>query len=79
MRTLNYHLNRLAGTLDSFDVPKYQAALAANIWAGTTALTTTAAVNAKAGRTSFLALAGVLNQIAGTVGLTATDAAARIP
>ena len=37
-RTMQYHLNRLAGTLNEFDVPRYDAQGALNKLAGTTGL-----------------------------------------
>lgn len=76
-RTMQYHLNRLAGTLNEFDVPRYDAQGAANIWAGTSGLDIKGALNVKAG-TSGLAVQGVLNQLAGTSGLGENEAAARI-
>ena len=80
-RGLIYHLNRKAGTLNSSDLPTLEGDGAANVWAGTTGLPMLHALNVKAGRTlpSFLGLAGVLNQLAGTTGLEVDDAAARIP
>ena len=76
-RTLQYHLNRLAGTLNSNDVPRYASQGAANIWAGTSSLALQGALNKKAG-TSGLAVQGALNKIAGTTGLGENEAAARI-
>jgi len=76
-RTLQYHLNRLAGTLNSNDVPRYASQGAANIWAGTSSLALQGALNKKAG-TSGLAIQGALNKIAGTTGLGENEAAARI-
>lgn len=76
-RTMQYHLNRLAGTLNEFDVPRYDAQGAANIWAGTSGLALQGALNVKAG-TSGLAVQGVLNLLAGTTGLGENEAAARI-
>lgn len=76
-RTMQYHLNRLAGTLNEFDVPRYDAQGAANIWAGTSGLALQGALNVKAG-TSGLAVQGVLNKLAGTTGLGENEAAARI-
>lgn len=76
-RTMQYHLNRLAGTLNEFDVPRYDAQGAANIWAGTSGLALQSALNVKAG-TSGLAVQGVLNVLAGTSGLGENEAAARI-
>lgn len=76
-RTMQYHLNRLAGTLNEFDVPRYDAQGAANIWAGTSGLALQGALNVKAGTTS-VAVQGVLNLLAGTSGLGENEAAARI-
>lgn len=76
-RTMQYHLNRLAGTLNAFDVPTYDAQGAANIWAGTSGLALQGALNSKAG-TSGLAVQGALNKLAGTDGLGVNEAAARI-
>ncbi len=76
-RTMQYHLNRLAGTLNEFDVPRYDAQGAANIWAGTSGLDIKGALNAKAG-TSGLAVQGALNVLAGTSGLGENEASARI-
>ena len=76
-RTLQYHMNRLAGTLDSFDVPTLDAQGAANVYAGTTGLAIVGALNYKAG-TSGLELQGVLNYLAGTSGLGENEASARI-
>ena len=76
-RTLQYHLNRLAGTLNSFNVPRYDAQGAANLYAGTSGLDIKGALNAKAG-TSGLEIQGALNKLAGTTGLGENEAAARI-
>lgn len=76
-RTLQYHLNRLAGTLNAFDVPTLDAQGAANSWAGTSGLDIKGALNAKAG-TSGLAVQGALNYLAGTSGLGENEAAARL-
>lgn len=76
-RTMQYHLNRLAGTLNEFNVPRYDAQGAANIWAGTSGLALQGALNVKAG-TSGVAVQGVLNLLAGTTGLGENEAAARI-
>lgn len=76
-RTLQYHLNRLAGTLNSFDVPTLDAQGAANAWAGTSGLDIKGALNVKAG-TSGLEIQGALNSLAGTSGLGENEAAARI-
>jgi len=76
-RTLQYHMNRLAGTLNAFDVPTLDAQGAANKWANTSGLALQGALNVKAG-TSGLAVQGVLNKLAGTSGLGENEAAARI-
>lgn len=78
---LVYHLNRKAGTLDTFGIPKLEAAGAANVWAGTTGLELVHALNVKAGNVlpNFRELAGVLNQLASTTGFEVDEAAARIP
>jgi hypothetical protein len=76
-RTMQYHLNRLAGTLNEFNVPRYDAQGAANIWAGTSGLALQGALNSKAS-TSGLAVQGALNKLAGTSGLGVNEAAARI-
>lgn len=76
-RTMQYHLNRLAGTLNIYNVPTLDAQGAANVWAGTTGLDIKGALNAKAG-TSGLAVQGALNYLAGTTGLGENEAAARI-
>lgn len=78
--TLQYHMNRLAGTLFQ-GVPLYDAQRAANIWAGTTALPLVDALNTKAGNTlpAYKELVGVLNQLANTTGLAQDGAAASIP
>ena len=81
-RTVQYHMNRLAGTLNAFDVPTLDAQGAANVYAGTTGLGIVGALNIKAGITdpeNYLALQGVLNYLAGTTGLGEQEAAARIP
>lgn len=76
-RTLQYHMNRLAGTLDSSNVPRYDAQGAANLYAGTSGLDIKGALNAKSG-TSGLEIQGALNYLAGTSGLGENEAAARI-
>lgn len=76
-RTMQYHLNRLAGTLNEFDVPTLDAQGAANVWASTSGLDLKGALNVKAG-TSGLAAQGALNVLAGTSGLGENEAAARI-
>jgi len=80
-KTLQYHMNRLAGTLNSYDVPTLDAQGAANVYAGTTGLAIVGALNTKAGftnRTQYLELQGVLNYLAGTSGLGENEASARI-
>lgn len=79
-RTLQYHLNRLAGTLVA-DQPTLDAAGAANVYAGTTGLETVGALNVAAGNSlpDYRELAGVLNQLAGTSGLGVDEAASEIP
>lgn len=74
MAELNAELQRLAGRV-------LDRAGAANVWAGTTDREVVAALNVRAGNPvgSFKELAGVLNQLAGTVGLEAQGAAQRIP
>lgn len=80
METLQYAMNRKAGTLVG-DVPTLDAQGAANVWAGTTGLGIVGALNVKAGNVqpNWLGLAGVLNQLAGTSGLEVDGAAAAIP
>jgi hypothetical protein len=81
-KTLQYHMNRLAGTLNSYDVPTLDAQGAANVYAGTTGLAIVGALNTKAGftnRTQYLELQGVLNYLASTSGLGVNEASARIP
>jgi hypothetical protein len=79
-RGLKYHMNRKAGTLVN-DRPTLEAQAAANVWAATTGLELVGALNVKAlnVRPNYLELAGVLNQLAGTVGFEVDEAAARIP
>jgi len=80
-RTLQWHMNRLAGTLNAFDVPTLDAQGAANLWAGTTGLAIVGALNTKAGftnRTQYLELQGVLNYLAGTSGYGENEASSRI-
>lgn len=81
MQALTYELNRLAGTLDANDTPTLGADGAANVYAGTTDLSLVGALNVVAGNTepNLRGLAGVLNQIAGTTDLEATEAASEIP
>lgn len=76
MATLQYEMNRLAGTLVN-GVPSRDAQGAANIWAGTTGLSLVGALNVQAGNVlpNYRELQGVLNQLAGTTGL-GEDAAA---
>lgn len=76
MATLQYEMNRLAGTLVN-GVPSLDAQGAANVWAGTTGLSLVGALNVQAGNTlpNYRELQGVLNQLAGTSGL-GPDAAA---
>lgn len=77
-RGLQYHLNRLAGTLNAYDVPTLGTMAAANRYANTkSTLETVGALNYKAG-TSGLELQGVLNKLAGTSGLGVQAAASRI-
>lgn len=79
--TLQYHMNRLAGTLFQ-GIPTRDAQAAANIWAGTTNLDLVGALNTKAGNVgygNYLELVGVLNQLAGTTNLEEDGAAASIP
>lgn len=80
LHTLQWHMNRLAGTLVN-GIPSRDAQAAANIWAGTSNLDMVHALNSKAGNTmpGFKELAGVLNQLAGTTGLEVDGAAASIP
>lgn len=80
LHTLQYHMNRKAGTLVN-GIPSRDSQGAANIWAGTTNRDLVEALNIKAGNTmpAFKELAGVLNQLAGTTGLEVDGAAASIP
>lgn len=80
--TYQYHLNRLAGTLVN-DVPQLDAQGAANVWAGTDNLAIVGALNTLyAARNSGVNynydLQGVLNALAGTVGLGVNLAASEI-
>lgn len=77
--TLQYDMNRKAGTLVN-DVPTLDAQGAANVWAGTTGLSITGALNVQAGNSlpNYRELQGVLNQLAGTTGLAVDGAAAAI-
>lgn len=79
METLQYAMNRLAGTLIG-GVPSRDAQGAANIWAGTSNLDLVHALNVHAGNTlpGFKDLQGVLNQLAGTSGLGVNAAATAI-
>jgi hypothetical protein len=76
MATLQYEMNRLAGTLVN-GVPSRDSQGAANAWAGTSGLDLVHALNVKASNAlpNFKELQGVLNQLAGTSGL-GVDAAA---
>lgn len=81
--TLQYHMNRLAGTLFQ-GVPTRDAQAAANIWAGTTDMDIVGALNVKAGNPTYgdyRDLVGVLNQLANTTSLNLDQdaAAASIP
>lgn len=81
--TLQYHMNRKAGTLNG-NTPTKDAQEAANIWAGTTDLDIVGALNVKAGNVgygNYLDLVGVLNQLANTTSLALDQdaAAASIP
>jgi hypothetical protein len=78
-----YHLNRLAGTLNAYNVPTLDAQGAANVWAGTTGLALPGALNTlyasrNAGKNYYYDLQGALNALAGTTGLGPNEAAARI-
>jgi hypothetical protein len=68
-------LNRLAGTVGRGE------AAAANIWAGTTGLSTLAALNHKAGNAAgvYRGFGAVCNQLAGTSGLAPAGALSHIP
>ena len=81
-KTMTYHLNRKAGSLDStWGIPLLDAQGAANKWAGTSGLGLAGALNVKAGITNpanYLDVQGVLNYLAGTSGLGENEAAARI-
>lgn len=81
--TLQWHMNRKAGTLFQ-NVPTKDAQEAANIWAGTQDLDIVGALNVKAGNIgygNYLDLVGVLNQLANTTPLNLDQdaAAASIP
>lgn len=79
--TLQWHMNRKAGTLFQ-GVPLHDAQFAANLWAGVTDQDIVGALNVKAGNTgygNYKDLAGVLNQLAGTQNLEVDGAAASIP
>jgi len=80
-RPMQWHMNRLAGTLNSYGVPTLDAQGAANLWAGTNGLAIVGALNTKAGFTSptqYLELQGILNYLAGTLGLGENEASSRI-
>lgn len=79
MATLQYEMNRLAGTL-VHGVPSLDAQGAANVWAGTTGMDLVGALNVKAAnaRADWRELQGVLNQLAGTTGLAVDGAATAI-
>lgn len=70
MGTLQYHMNRKAGTLDASDVPTQDAQGAANVWAGTTGLDLVGALNVQAGNT----ITGAPSLAAPTLSLGATGA-----
>jgi hypothetical protein len=81
--TYVYHLNRLAGTLNAYNVPTLEAQGAANVWAGTKGLALVGALNTlyaarNSGKNYNYDLPGVLNALAGTTGLGVNEAAARI-
>ena len=80
LSTLQYHVNRKAGTL-SGGTPTLDAQGAANVWAGTDGLALVGALNVVAGNSlpNYLDLQGVVNQLAGTDGLGVDGAAAMIP
>lgn len=79
-RTLCFHMNRLADTLDASGVPTLEAQGAANVYAGTTGLAIVGALNVAAENDlpNWLDLGGVLNQLAGTTGLGVDEAASQI-
>jgi len=76
---MTYHLNRLAGSLAN----PTAATKAANVWAGTTGLALTGALNVKAANPagSYKAYVYCLNQLAGTLSQMygPDEAARRIP
>lgn len=78
-RTLNYHLNRKAASLVN-DQCTLDETGAANKWAATSGRGLVGALNVIAGNPngSYRDLEGVLNQLAGTSGLGAAEAASRI-
>ena len=80
--TYQYHLNRLAGTLSPEDVPTLDAQGAANVWAGTENFAIVGALNylyeQRNGVNYNYDLQGVLNALAGTVGLGPNLAASLI-
>jgi len=76
---MQWVLNKLAGTLDANNNPKYDMAGAANVWAGKPqgAYDLLGALNQKAGNTTpntYRELNGVCNQLAGTQNLEAPGA-----
>lgn len=80
-RTVQWHMNRLAGTLVD-DVPQLAAQGAANKWAGTSGLALVGALNAiykeRYGVSYQYDLQGILNALAGTTGLGENLAASLI-
>jgi len=78
--TLQYSMNRIAGTLDASGVPTLDATGAANVYADTDGLALQGALNVAAGNElpHYLDLQGVLNQLAGTTGLGVDGAASQI-
>ena len=79
--TYQYHLNRLAGTIVD-GVPQLDAQGAANVWAGTEGFAIVGALNKlyedRNGVNYNYDLQGVLNALAGTVGLGPNLAASLI-
>ena len=80
-KEIQYHLNRIAGTLDANGRPTLDEEGAANVWAGTSEKPVQACLNVVAGLTGMNRkdLQGVANIIAGTVGLGVADALSRVP